>query len=124
MFSKRFPFEVDSVVIDEAGQLALASAALVFRSLAPWGRVLIAGDFEQLAPIFSTQYPVAKPRLFGSLLDCMMDLLATPTGDEIVVTIPSDEPEAEDLSSEFLSDTDSSISTIVQLKENFRFAHS
>ncbi|KAJ7503041.1 hypothetical protein B0H11DRAFT_1906826 [Mycena galericulata] len=78
-FSKRHSFEVDMCIIDEAGQLALSSAALVLRSLSLTGRIVIAGDSEQLAPILTAQYPQLKSRLlFGSILDCLMHLSKLP----------------------------------------------
>jgi hypothetical protein len=64
---------VDCVIIDEAGQISLGAVSLVVRSLSSNGRIVIAGDSEQLAPILSAQYPQLKSNaLFGSVLDCLM----------------------------------------------------
>ena len=112
-FSKRRSFDVDCVVIDEAGQLSLGSAALALRSLTPTGRIIIAGDSEQLAPILTAQYPRLKSRLFGSILDCLMDLSNDSRSAPVTVTQPASPTE----SSEILSQ----MSTIVQLTENFRY---
>jgi hypothetical protein len=103
------------VVIDEAGQLALSSAALVLRSLSPPGRIVIAGDSEQLAPILTAQYPQLKSRLlFGSILDCLMHLSKLP---------PPSRKESQPPLSPTLSEysvASSSQGTVVQLTENFR----
>ncbi|PPQ97003.1 hypothetical protein CVT26_006447 [Gymnopilus dilepis] len=73
LFSKKHSFEVDCLVVDEAGQVSLGAFALVTRSLSPLARIVITGDSEQLAPILSGRYPTMKtPALFGSLLDCLM----------------------------------------------------
>lgn len=98
--------EVDCVVIDEAGQLSLGLAALALRALSPEGRVVIAGDSEQLAPILAAQYPEIEARLFGSILDCVMG--------RTEATQVTEESESQ-LSS-------SQESTVVQLTENFRYA--
>ena len=112
-FGKRLEHGVDCVVIDEAGQLGLTAASLVLRALSSsagiWGgKVVVAGDKEQLAPIFSGKYPElggGQPPLFGSILDCLMrsdeweDGLHSPS-----VTTPEDENPG----------------TVVQLLENFR----
>ncbi|KAJ7496852.1 hypothetical protein FB451DRAFT_1209000 [Mycena latifolia] len=114
-FSKRHSFEVDCVVIDEAGQLALSSAALVLRSLSPTGRIVIAGDSEQLAPILTAQYPQLKSRLlFGSILDCLMHLSKLPAPSRR----DSEPPPSPTLSN--YSGASSSQGTVVQLTENFR----
>ncbi|KAJ7287131.1 P-loop containing nucleoside triphosphate hydrolase protein [Mycena rebaudengoi] len=114
-FTKRHAFEVDCVVIDEAGQLALSSAALVLRSLAPAGRIVIAGDSEQLAPILTAQYPQLKSRLlFGSILDCLMHASKLPGPGR-----KDSQPPPSPTLSEF-SVASSSQGTIVQLTENFR----
>jgi ATP-dependent exoDNAse (exonuclease V) alpha subunit len=107
---------VDCVIIDEAGQLSLGLAALVLRSLLPEGRVLISGDHEQLAPILTAQYPRLKSRLFGSILDCLMDL-SGPSQDEADNTRPLPRSSSP---TEFSETASSQISTIVQLTENFR----
>ncbi|CAK5281681.1 unnamed protein product [Mycena citricolor] len=99
--SKRHSFEVDVCVIDEAGQLALSAAALVLKNLSAEGRVILAGDSEQLAPILAAEYSQLSTRpLFGSILDCLMHLSKrVPVQDTEVM---------------------SSQGTIVQLTENFR----
>ncbi|KAJ7099528.1 hypothetical protein B0H15DRAFT_878098 [Mycena belliarum] len=112
-FSKRHSFEVDCAVIDEAGQLALSSAAMVLRSLSKTGRIVIAGDSEQLAPILTAQYPQLKSRLlFGSILDCLMHLSKLPRARR-----DSEPPASPTLSDYSVS---SSPGTVVQLTENFR----
>lgn len=104
---------MDCVVIDEAGQLALSSAALVLRSLRPSSRIIIAGDSEQLSPILAVKYPLLKSGpLFGSILDSLM-FVSRPTRAEIIDTRPSS-PLPDDASEM------SSQGTIVQLTENFR----
>jgi ATP-dependent exoDNAse (exonuclease V) alpha subunit len=110
--------EVDCVVIDEAGQLSLGLASLVLRSLSPEGRLVIAGDSEQLAPILAAQYPAVEARLFGSILECVMFL------SENLDAADSATPDIEhELDVEVVSELASSqASTIVQLTENFRCA--
>ncbi|KAF7315520.1 AAA-12 domain-containing protein [Mycena indigotica] len=106
-FSKRYNFQVDMCVIDEAGQLALSSAALVLRSLAPAGRIVVAGDSQQLAPILTGTYP--NRFLFGSILDGLMQLSKLPvSGHHPLPSSPT------------ASDYSASQDTIVQLTENFR----
>jgi ATP-dependent exoDNAse (exonuclease V) alpha subunit len=106
---------VDCVVIDEAGQLSLGHGALAMRSLSPDGRIILAGDSEQLAPILAAQYPKLGTRLFGSILDRIMHLATyqdtNAPSAEVESVIPSED--TEDLS---LSQS----SAIVQLTENFR----
>jgi hypothetical protein len=100
------------VVIDESGQLAVGTAALALRSLGPSGKIVIAGDSEQLAPILSRQYPKLETRLFGSILDCVMSRWHTYRED---AELPSQNISFSTESSELSQD-----STIVQLTENFR----
>ncbi|TDL18051.1 P-loop containing nucleoside triphosphate hydrolase protein [Rickenella mellea] len=107
-FSKRSKLEVDCAVIDEAGQLGLGAASLVLRSLRSGGKVVVAGDSEQLAPILTAQYPRLDSRLFGSILDCLMYTAVQPNAQD-GMRPPSPA----------FSET-SEISTIVQLTENFR----
>jgi hypothetical protein len=87
------------------------------RSLSANGRIIIAGDSEQLAPILAAQYPRLEHRLFGSILDCLMHHHARKAPDDNADGIPRPPSpsltEASDLSA-------SQISTIVQLTENFR----
>ena len=112
-FGKRLEREVDCVVIDEAGQLGLSAASLVLRALSYstgiWGgKVVVAGDREQLAPIFSGKYPEVgrgQPPLFGSVLDCLM-------GNE--------EWEEGLQSPGVMAPEDENPGTVVQLLENFR----
>ena len=99
---------MDAVIADEAGQIALASISLVLRNLAPTGRIIIAGDSEQLAPIFSGSYPRLKTSaLFGSVLDCVM--FSQKEGPVLPYTSQPDEDTLE-----------SSQNTVIQLTENFR----
>ena len=110
---------MDCVVIDEAGQLSLGSAALVLRSLLPNGKILIAGDSLQLAPILIAHYPRLKSRLFGSILDCLMDLSGRARDEDNVTSESLTRSSSISGFSEVSSS--SQISTIVQLTENFRF---
>ncbi|PPQ97622.1 hypothetical protein CVT26_002553 [Gymnopilus dilepis] len=67
------PSKLTDIVVDEAGQVSLALISLVIRYLSHQGRIIIAGDSEQLAPIFNARYPLLKQHaLFGSVLDCLM----------------------------------------------------
>ncbi|RXW24968.1 hypothetical protein EST38_g889 [Candolleomyces aberdarensis] len=107
-FSKAHNIQVDAVIADEAGQIALASISLVLRNLTPTGRIIIAGDSEQLAPIFSGSYPRLKTSaLFGSVLDCIM--FSQKEGPVLPYTSQLDEDTLE-----------SSQNTVIQLTENFR----
>jgi hypothetical protein len=47
----------DLVVIDEGSQLRVADSAIAIRRVAEGGRLLIAGDDKQLAPIVQAEYP-------------------------------------------------------------------
>ncbi|PPQ75118.1 hypothetical protein CVT26_008296 [Gymnopilus dilepis] len=83
-FAKKHLIEVDCVVVDEAGQVTLGSISLVVRYLRPQGRIIVAGDPEQLAPILSAKYPLQKSQaLFGSVLDCLMPLRSLDKQPEI-----------------------------------------
>lgn len=102
-------------MIDEAGQLSLSSASLVLRSLAPTGKIVVAGDSEQLAPILTAQYPTLKTgSLFGSILDCLM-YWSTVSNPKSGISTRSHSPDRD-------VETAWSQSTIVQLTENFRCA--
>jgi len=96
-------------MIDEGGQVSLSTAALVLRSLSATGKIVVAGDSEQLAPILAAQYP--KGHLFGSLLDCLMYWSARNASTE-------EYPPSPTLSQ--ISDDGYSQPTVVQLTENFR----
>ncbi|KAL5483134.1 hypothetical protein ACEPAI_8363 [Sanghuangporus weigelae] len=111
-YCKRIKLKADCIVIDEAGQLGLGPASLVLKSLENVGRVIVAGDSEQLAPILTTQYPQVESRLFGSILDCLM----ANTGDEELSKANS-EPE---ITTSLSYHDHGTVSTIVQLTENFR----
>ncbi|GLB37711.1 putative AAA domain containing protein [Lyophyllum shimeji] len=103
-------YKVDCVIIDEAGQLGLSSVALVIRALSPTGRIIIAGDSEQLAPIMSAQYPQTKTRpLFGSILDCLMNTSLTPHARQPDDTFDTSQS----------SGSSQPSSNVVQLTENF-----
>ncbi|KAG8771648.1 hypothetical protein FRC16_005878, partial [Serendipita sp. 398] len=72
-FCERAHLKANLIIIDEAGQLALGTAALVIRWLHEKGKLVLAGDHHQLAPIFATTYPVLPDvPLFGSVLDMLM----------------------------------------------------
>jgi hypothetical protein len=108
--------KVDCVIIDEAGQISLGSISLVLRSLSEKGRIIIAGDSEQLAPILSAQYPTLRHNtLFGSVLDCLMSSRSSVdsnVGEGVRPPSPSLGDDVEPSSSQ---------GTIVQLTENFRY---
>jgi ATP-dependent exoDNAse (exonuclease V) alpha subunit len=105
----------DVVVLDEAGQLGVAQAALVLRALRPGGRIVIAGDSEQLAPIRAGAYPAADAPLFGSVLDVVMHRSLSPRERAAA-------PRPQPLARAGSGITASQESTIVQLTENFRCA--
>lgn len=114
-FTKTNSMEVDCVVIDEAGQISLGAVSLVLRSLSPNGRIVIAGDSEQLAPILSGQYPQPKSNaLFGSVLDCLMFSRPAQSLRNSDQPMPPSPSPADD--EEILPFHD----TVVQLTENFR----
>jgi hypothetical protein len=111
-FTKNRNLEVDTLVVDEAGQISLASLPLVMRSLSPTGRLIVAGDSEQLAPIFSAQYPQLKEQsLFGSVLDLLMHTRETRAEGNLIRGLKVVGSEDNVLASQ---------GTIVQLTENFR----
>lgn len=104
--------QVDCVIVDEAGQISLGAISLVLRSLAMHGRIIIAGDSEQLAPILSAQYPQSKSgSLFGSVLDCLMFAHLSPFREKSQILSGSQEE----------ADAPASQNTVVQLTENFRY---
>jgi hypothetical protein len=116
MFDRRAVIDVIQVLIDEAGQVSLGTAALVIRFLSERGKLVLAGDHQQLAPILGTSYPESEgtPPLFGSILDTLMsgrrELRHAPLGNRADST---DE-----------QTTDESDGTVVQLLENWRCAYS
>jgi len=113
-FTKQHSMDVDCVIIDEAGQMSLGSISLVLRSLASDGRIIIAGDSEQLAPILSAQYPLLKTHaLFGSVLDCLMFGRSWNRADKALPVSPTEGDESEPTMSQ---------GSIIQLTENFRYA--
>ncbi|KAJ8076718.1 hypothetical protein PM082_001141 [Marasmius tenuissimus] len=108
--------EADLILIDEAGQLALSSASLVLRALSSTGKVVVAGDQEQLSPILTAQYPSLKSGpLFGSVLDRLVHFSRRlggwyPSRSNKSVSSGSTESEEEGFSQ----------GSVVQLEENFR----
>ncbi|CCA67835.1 hypothetical protein PIIN_01659 [Serendipita indica DSM 11827] len=105
-FCEKAKLRANVVIIDEAGQLPLETAALVIRWLSSTGKLILAGDHEQLAPIFIGTYPEPEDLpLFGSVLDLLMGGRKR-TGLAIAAT--EDE-------SQHLYDA-----PVVQLLENFR----
>jgi hypothetical protein len=68
-------FAFDYVVIDEGSQLKVAEAAVPIRRLRPGGRLIIAGDDKQLAPIVQGNYPTetGEPLLHRSILECLRE---------------------------------------------------
>jgi len=110
-FCDKANLQAHLIIIDEAGQLALGTAALVIRWLAPRGKVVCAGDFHQLAPILGAVYPEGEEKLplFGSVLDMLMG--RQQSGLTIARTLPNSQSHAEE------QDRDGAV---VQLLENFR----
>jgi len=105
-------------VVDEAGQIALGSLSLVMGALSPVGRLIVAGDSEQLAPILSAQYPQSREQcLFGSVLDLLMQGREQKTGKNVVIPTASCAAESVGSSDDLLM----SQGTVIQLTENFRF---
>ena len=108
----------DMVMIDEAGQLGLGIAALVIRFLSSRGKLVLAGDHQQLAPILGTSYPESEgtPPLFGSVLDTLMsgrrELRRASLG---TARNRADSTESQT--------TEESDGTVVQLLENWRCAY-
>lgn len=85
------------------------------RSLSPVGRLIVAGDSEQLAPILSAQYPQLQEYcLFGSVLDSLM--YARESKEERRLTARALEVAGSS------DDMMASQGTVVQLTENFRLA--
>lgn len=73
-FCDKVNIKANMIIIDEAGQLALGTAALAIRWLSERGKLVLAGDHEQLAPILGASYPHSEPiPLFGSILDMLME---------------------------------------------------
>lgn len=102
-FCDKVNIKADMIIIDEAGQLALGTAALAIRWLSERGKLVLAGDHEQLAPILGTSYPDSEPiPIFGSILDMLMG----KEGLEIAETFESQKPNFD--------------RPVVQLLENFR----
>jgi len=105
-------------MIDEAGQLSLGTAALVIRFLSDRGKLVLAGDHQQLAPILGTRYPESEgtPLLFGSVLDTLMsghrELRRAPLG--------TGRNHADFTDSQMTEQPDD---MVVQLLENWRYAH-
>mgnify|MGYP000924593979 CR=1 FL=1 len=61
---------VDMLIVDEASQMKFGELALVLPSLAPNGRLVLAGDDLQLPPIIQGSYPAredGKPGLHDSI---------------------------------------------------------
>lgn len=72
-FCEKANLKANLLIIDEAGQLALGIAALAIRWLSKTGKLVLAGDHQQLAPILGTSYPeLESVPLFGSILDTLM----------------------------------------------------
>jgi hypothetical protein len=88
----------------------------VLRSLTSDGKIVIAGDSEQLAPILAAQYPILKTgSLFGSVLDSLM-YLSKKVDQE---ALDSQSTQATIGSSQGM-EGEWSQSVIIQLTENFR----
>ena len=115
-------------MIDEAGQLGLGTAALVIRFLSDNGKLVLAGDHEQLAPILSASYlelespgpecpewEEARP-LFGSILDTLM----SNRPELRRARLGTGRKRADSTDSQVTEESDG---TVVQLLENWRCAH-
>lgn len=105
-WTKRSHALADVILLDESGQLALVVAVLVLASLREGGKLVVAGDHEQLAPIFASIYPSGP--LTGSILDLLVsrkDIEGKEYDEEDGSAPPSQV---------------SAPSTVVQLSENFR----
>lgn len=83
----------------------------MLRALESKGRIILAGDSEQLAPILTTEYPKDNAALFGSVLVRAMDQVNGEFGSCI-----------ENTSSNLITGLSGpSTSAVVQLRENFRY---
>lgn len=70
LLSSSCPF--DLVLLDEASQLEVAEAAVAVDRVSEHGRLVVAGDHEQLGPILVGSYPEppsGEPALHGSIFD-------------------------------------------------------
>ena len=110
-FCEKAKLTANLIIIDEAGQLALGTAALVIRWLSPTGKLVLAGDHQQLAPILGGVYPEAPEELplFGSVLDMLMG--RKRGGLEIARSLSNPD---------LRSQEDDLEGAVVQLLENFR----
>lgn len=73
---KGFPSEsADLVVIDEGSQVRVPEASIAVRRMASDGRLLIAGDDQQLPPIVQGSYPDDADELLlhRSIFECLKD---------------------------------------------------
>jgi hypothetical protein len=79
-------FAAELVVIDEGSQLTAGEAAIAYRRRAARGRLVVAGDPEQLPPIVQGAYPTpdGEPPLHRSVLECLR--FADPDGERGLVT--------------------------------------
>jgi hypothetical protein len=113
-FCEKAKMMANLIIIDEAGQLALGTAALVIRWMSPIpGRsaLILAGDKEQLAPILGAVYPDSGEELplFGSVLDMLMG--HKHSGLKVAETLPNSQSQPEEQNYD---------GAVVQLLENFR----
>ncbi|KAG7091140.1 hypothetical protein E1B28_010194 [Marasmius oreades] len=115
---KKQALQADVLLIDEAGQLALSAASLVLRSLHSTGKVIIAGDQEQLSPILAAKYPLLKTGpLFSSILDCLVHFSRRIRKAQEQAFSGQEGGTTESLD---VDDTFFSQGSVVQLSENFR----
>lgn len=112
-FCERVNITANVIIIDEAGQLALGTAALVIRWLSQTGKLVLAGDHQQLAPILGGDYPEPPEELplFGSVLDMLM---GRKHGLKMARTLSNPDVQSQDEDLE---------GTVVQLLENFRWVY-
>jgi hypothetical protein len=113
-FCEKAKLMANLIIIDEAGQLALGTAALVIRWMSPRpgsSGLILAGDKEQLAPILGNIYPDNGEELplFGSVLDLLMG--RKYSGLKVAETLPNSQIQLEERKDD---------GAIVQLLENFR----
>jgi hypothetical protein len=90
----------DVIIIDEAGQMNVGTAALVLRWLDNNGRLismsplydltLVAGDHLQLAPILKGIYPKSDCALFGSILHCLLRDSSILNATDTISSYPSE----------------------------------
>ncbi|KAI8921333.1 hypothetical protein DFJ77DRAFT_545863 [Powellomyces hirtus] len=74
-----------SLIIDEGSQMTVSEAAIPIDAVmrgpdVDAKRLIVAGDHLQLAPVLQGAYPVSSGRLFGSVLEWLVDVTASEAG--------------------------------------------